>query len=411
MAERLLSDRACKTAKARKAIYYLNDGAGLRLQVRPNGALYWMLRYHLAGRESTYQLGKYPDLTLDQARKDARTAREMVTNGLSPSIERKLSVKRNVQRGKATFEAIATEWLARNKPTWSGHHHERNEGLLRRILYPEIGALPVHEITEAILLGALRKAYDSGIQESARRARAVAQQVFQFAKDTHRASHNPARELVGSSVLKKPEVRHFAALKPDQVGPLLRKLEASDTEPATQAALHLMLVTGLRDGALRPARWEEFDLTGAVWTVPAERMKSGREHRLPLPRQAVAILKDLAKLTERGPDSFVFAIRGKHLAENTLRLAMHRLAFKVTAHGFRSLLTDLLNERGFNADAIERQLDHVTKDKTRAAYLRTDFFDYRRPMMQWVADWASAQKAQKVEPSVPRNIVPIRKTG
>ena len=411
MAERKLSDRACKTAKPRKAIFYLNDGAGLRLQLRPTGAKYWMLRYHLAGRESTFQLGKYPDVSLEQARKDAGVARALVDKGLSPSVERKVAKARNVERGEATFAAVATEWLEHNQKGWSGHHHERNEGLLRRILFPEIGPLPVHEITEAMLLGALRKAYDSGIEESARRARAVAQQVFTYAKDTHRATHNPARELVGSSVLKKPEVRHFAALKPDQVGPLLSQLEASALEPVTKAALYLMLVTGVRDGALRPAPWGELDLKAGTWTLPPERMKSGREHRVPLPRQAVAVLKDLAKLTNRGPESFVFASRDKHLAENTLRLALHRLGFKVTAHGFRSLLTDLLNERGFNADAIERQLDHVTKDKTRAAYLRSDFFDYRRPMMQWVADWADAQKANKADPAIPKNVVPIRKTG
>ena len=411
MAERILSDKSCKAAKPRKTIHYLNDGAGLRLQVRPNGTKYWMLRYHLAGRESTFQLGKYPDLTLEQARKDAAAARALIDKGMSPSIARKVARALNVERGEATFAAVATEWLDHNKKAWSGHHHERNEGLLRRILFPELGPLPVHEITEAMLLGPLRKAYDSGIQESARRARAVAQQVFAYAKDTHRATHNPARELVGSSVLKKPEVRHFAALRPDQVGQLLRNLEDSDVEPVTKAALYLMLVTGVRDGALRPALWEEMDLKAGTWTLPPERMKSGRKHRVPLPRQAVAMLKELAKLTNRSPDSFVFASRGSHLAENTLRLALHRLGFKVTAHGFRSLLTDLLNERGFNADAIERQLDHVMKDKTRSAYLRTDFFDYRRPMMQWVADWAEAQKAKKADPAVPKNVVPIRKSG
>jgi integrase len=412
LAERILTDRACKGSKARKSIHYLNDGAGLRLQVRPNGTKYWMLRYHLAGRESTFQLGKYPDVTLEKARKAASEARALIDKGLSPTVARKVAKAHNVERGEATFAAVATEWLEHNKPGWSGHHHERNEGLLRRILFPELGPLPVHEITEAMLLGALRKAYDSGIRESARRARAVAQQVFSYAKDTHRATHNPARELVGSSVLKKPEVKHFAALKPDQVGPFLRNLEGSDLEPVTKAALYVMLVTGVRDGALRPALWAEFDLRSATWTLPPERMKSGREHRVALPRQAVAMLKELAKLTNRGPDSFVFKDRKKkHLAENTLRLALHRLGFKVTAHGLRSLITDLLNERGFNADAIERQIDHVMKDKTRSAYLRTDFFDYRRPMMQWVADWAEAQKAKKADPAVPKNVVPIRKSG
>jgi integrase len=174
-----------------------------------------------------------------------------------------------------------------------------------------------------------------------------------------------------------------------------------------------MLYTGLRDGSLRAAHWNEIDLKAATWTVPAERMKSGREHRLPLPKQAVAALRELAKLTRAKPNAFVFASYGKDgfLAENTLRVALHRLGFKVTAHGFRSLLTDLLNENGFNPDAIERQLDHVQKDKVRAAYLRSEFFDYRRTMMQWLADWADAEQRGKGKPALPDNVIPLRRVA
>jgi len=155
-------------------------------------------------------------------------------------------------------------------------------------------------------------------------------------------------------------------------------------------------------------------LRGKSWTIPAERMKSGRAHKVPLPRQAVAILTELAKLTRREPTSFVFASNASkhgHLAENTLRLRLHGLGFDVTAHGFRSLLTDLLNVRGFNADAIERQLDHQQKDKVRAAYLRSDFYDYRREMMQWVADWADTQRAKTKAPALPSNVLPMRRSA
>ena len=195
-------------------------------------------------------------------------------------------------------------------------------------------------------------------------------------------------------MLKRPEVKHFAALKTKDVGPLLKKMAQSQVDPITQAAMILMLLTGLRDASLRGAQWQEIDLKAASWTVPGSRMKSRREHAVPLPRQAIAALKALGKLTDTGSASFVFASRGKagFLAENTLRLALHGLGFKVTAHGFRSTLTDLLNERGFNADAIERQLDHSSKDRVRAAYLRSDWLDYRKKMMQWVADWADAQR-------------------
>ena len=413
MAEKLLNDRKCRGAKSRITPYPLSDGNGLRLVVHPNESKYWVLRYTLGGKETTLGLGTYPSISLEQARIDAEKARKLVTAGVSPKIERKISVARNIERAAATFDVIAKEWLARHKAEWSGHHHERNEGLVRRILLPALGRLPIAEITEPMLLAPLKAAYDEGIKESARRARAVAAQIFAYAKDTHRATSNPARELASSSVLKRPEVKHFAALKTKDVGPLLKKMAQSQVDPVTQAAMILMLFTGLRDASLRGAQWQEIDLKAATWTVPGSRMKSRREHTVPLPRQATAGLKSLGKVTDTGPASFVFASRGKagFLAENTLRLALHGLGFKVTAHGFRSTLTDLLNERGFNADAIERQLDHASKDKVRAAYLRSDWFDYRKKMMQWVADWADAQRDGSAAPALPANVIAIRRTA
>ena len=418
MARRELSDTACRNAKPRATVYYLPDAKGLRLCIRPNGSKLWMLRFvaqkpNGTRKESTAGLGAYPEVSLEQARKKAASARQSAAEGVHPTTARRVAVARNVEAGATTFEAVAREWLARNQPDWSGHHYERNEGLLRRILFPKLGTLPISEITEPMLLAELRKAYDAGTKESARRARAVASQVFRYAKDTHRATSNPARDLADSSVLKKPEVKHFAALKPTQVGPLLRALDAGDIEPSTRAALLLMLYTGLRDHSLRAARWDEIDLRDATWTVPGERMKSRRSHVVPLPTQAVATLTKLGKLTRHGPKSFVFVGFGKagFLAENTLRAALHGLGFKVTAHGLRSLITDLLNENGFNPDAIERQLDHMQRDKVRAAYLRSDFMPQRMAMMQWLADWADAQRDKTEAPAVPGNVVSLRRVA
>ena len=413
MAKELLTDVACRRAKPGATVRYLNDGDGLRLLIRPTGARYWLLRYRFGGEESTHSLGRYPDVGLSEARQKAAEARKTVEAGGHPTKAKQVRRAQRTEASKATLKAVAEEWLTENRADWSAHHLERNRGLLERILYPDLGELPIGEITEPMLLDALRKHYNKGIRESARRARAVAAQVFSYAKDAHRATHNPARELAGNKLLKRPEIRHFAALKAEQVGPMLRALAESGTEPVTKAALLLMLFTGLRDAALRGARWQEIDLDAATWTVPAERMKSGREHRLPLPRQAVLVFKDLARLTGSKPGAFVFASVGKsgYLAENTLRLALHRLGFKVTAHGFRSLLTDVLNEAGFNPDAIERQLDHVQKDKVRAAYLRTDFFEQRRAMMQWLADWAEAERNETAKPELPDNVVALRRVA
>lgn len=412
MARHKLSDLKCKQAKPGERVRYLNDGDGLRLLIRPDGGRYWLLRYRFDGKESTHSLGTYPELSLIDARKGAEAAKAIVAAGGHPTRERAVRRAQRTQASKATFRAVAEEWLTENSPTWSAHHLERNTGLLTRLLYPDLGELPIGDISESMLLATLRKAYTSGIRESARRARSVASGVFAFAKGSHRATANPAAALAGNPLLKPVAVQHFAALKREQVGPMLRALAESELGYPTKAALLLMLFTGLRDAALRGARWVEIDFASATWTVPAARMKSGREHRIPLPTQAVAVLRDLAKLNGSEPDTYLFSSAGRagHLAENTLRLALHRLGFKVTAHGFRSLLTDVLNVQGFNPDWIERQLDHVLRG-VRASYLHTDFLDQRRGMMQWLADWAEGQKNGTVEPPMPGNVTMLRRVA
>lgn len=415
---RALSDTACRNAKPRLTIYYLPDIKGLRLCIRPNGSKLWMLRFtkrhpNGAKSESTAGLGSYPEVSLEQARAKAREARQAAESGVHPTTARRIKIAKNVEAATTTFESVANEWLEFNRSEWSDHHYERNAGLLKRILFKKLGPLPIGEITEPMLLAVLRTTYDSGTRESARRARAVASQVFQFAKDTHRCLNNPARDLADSSLLKRPEVKHFAALPQDRVGSLLRELDGNRIERVTRAAMLLMMYTGLRDYSLRAARWEEIDLENARWTIPAERMKSGREHNLPLPKQAVSELVELAKLTKAAPNSFVFASYGKagHLAENTIRVALHRLGFEVTAHGFRSLITDVLNISGFNSDAIERQLDHVQTNKVRAAYLRSDFMAHRAEMMQWLADWYDAQRDETIAPPLPDNVIRLRRAA
>jgi integrase len=197
--------------------------------------------------------------------------------------------------------------------------------------------------------------------------------------------------------LKKPPVKHFTALPKDQVNTLIQALDKTGSEQKldikTVCALRMAIYTGLRDGSIRGAQWKEIDFEKCIWTVPASRMKSRREHQVPLPIQAIASLLTIKPLTYRDENSLIFPGSGKHkiMSENTIRLALHRLGFKVTTHGMRSLITDVLNEQGFNPDAIERQLDHAEQSQIRKAYLRTNFMDERIKMMQWFADWCDGK--------------------
>jgi len=440
-----LTDAACRNAKPGDAVTYLRDRGsssvrGLRLCIRPNGAKLWMLRFWLPAldpdgrplldadgkpirRESTAGLGPYPSVSLSEARRKAAQARGAALEGHHPTTARQLRVAANVEAGERTFRVVAERWLAQGAKQgfhraatqggrpWSAHHLERNTGLINRFLMPDLGDIPIGAITESMVEKPIMKAYSDGKRESARRAAVIARQIMGYAKARRWIATNPLADILTNPDMPKPAVKHFAALPSDQVGAMLRALDASGTELVTRAAIKLLLYTGLREGSLRGALWPEIDLESATWNVPAERMKSRRAHAVPLPRQAVEVLTDLAKLTRKELDSFVFASRGKagFLAENTLRIRLHGLGFKVTAHGFRSLITDLLNEQGFNPDAIERQLDHVQGDKVRAAYLRSDFMPQRRQMMQWLADWADAQRNETTSPALPDNVVPMRR--
>jgi integrase len=395
-AEKLLTETMCKAAKPKLKVYYLNDGAGLRLRVRPDGSRTWVYRYRLGGKETSTGLGAYPTVSLQVARSKALESKEHVSNGDNASTAKRVARANRIIKGEETFGAISRDWLAHNKSEWSSHHYERNKGLLDRYLLPALERMPIDSIKEAYLYSIIKEPYDKGTKESARRARGIAAQIFSYARATHRGTTNPARDMADNPYFKKPPVQHLLALPKDQVGNLIKALNKTGVDQIldskTVCALRLALYTGLRDNSIRGALWEEIDFESGVWSVPSSRMKSGREHQVPLPSQAVQALKEIESLTYREPKSYVFPGGGKHkiMSENTLRLALHRLGFKVTAHGLRSLITDVLNENGFNADAIERQLDHVEKSQVRRAYLRSNFMDERIRMMQWFADWCDA---------------------
>ena len=395
--EKLLSEANCKAAKATDKVYYLNDGGGLRLRVRPNGSRHWIYRYRLNGKERNISLGSYPQISLKAARARASETRALVIDGHDPVLVRRLEKTERVLAAESTFESVAKEWFEHNRADWSHHHYERNEGLVRRYLLPKLGHFPIDAIEETNLFGVLKEVYDRGIGESARRTRAVAAQIFSFGRATHKCVRNPARDMADNPYFRKPRVQHFKALPQKDVLNLLSDLnqrgEAQRLSPQVVCALKMALFTGLRDYSIRGAKWREIDFETCIWTIPANRMKSRKEHSVPLPKQAIEAFRELAPLTDGGPDSYIFASSSKHghLAENSLRLALHRLGYKVTVHGMRSLITDVLNEHGFNSDLIEKQLDHQERSSVRAAYLRTTFLEQRRQMMEWFADWSEKE--------------------
>ena len=393
----MLNDLRIRQAKPRDRDYKLTDYDGLHLLVRPKGAKLWRLAYRFAGKQKLLALGAYPRATLGEAREKRDAARKLVANGIDPSVQRRLE-KVAAAAGGNSFREVAEELLAKQAREGRAEMTTKKNRWLLEPGFETFGDRPIGEITAPELLHALRKFEQRGRYESARRMRTVAGMVFRYAIATGRAGRDISLDLRGA--LTAPKVQHRPAITdPKEVGGLLRAIDGYAGQQTTRMALQLSALLFVRPGEMRHARWREFDLGGAVWNIPAETMKMDRPHRVPLARQAVGIVRQLEKVTGKG--EFVFpaitSVR-RPMSENTLNAALRRLGYTkndVTAHGFRTTASTLLNEMGrWNRDAIERQLAHQEQDEVRNAYMHAaEFWAERVEMMQVWADYLDQLRA------------------
>ena len=372
------------------------DGGGLYLLVHPNGSRYWRLKYRHARKERLLALGVYPEVSLADARERADDARRLVASGVDAVQDRRARRASSAVESTQTFQAIAEEWLATRAGVWSPSYTEGVRSALAANLFPQIGSSPVRQITVPVMREALLPMEHRGTLVALAKGRMWASGVFRYAIATGRAEQDPAAPLRGTFKAHKP--KNFPALtKADELGALLAAIETYDGSPVTRAALKLLALTFVRTGELRAAEWSEIDLGKAIWIIPAERMKMRAPHVVPLSRQAVEVLKDLHQLT--GRSKYVLPNeRRPHLpmSENTVLYALYRLGYhsRATGHGFRASASTMLNELGFDADVIERQLAHQERNKTRAAYHRAEYLDERRKMMRRWADFIEELRAE-----------------
>lgn len=389
-----LTDVAIRGAKPREKPYKLSDAAGLFLLVQPSGGKLWRLKYRIDGREKKLGFGTYPDVSLGDARKRRDEAREMIAAGKDPSREKqRAKVRARLDSGN-TFTAIADEYCAKRKrdgeKAWAPATATRSEYLLS-LLNGTIGRLAINEIEPADVLGAIRKIESKGNLESARRTLQLASAVFRYAVATARLASDPTRDLRGA--LTAPTVTHYGAVTDaSRVGELLRAIDGYEGQGFVKAAMQLAPHVFVRPGELRHAEWSEIDLEGALWIIPADKMKMRKPHHVPLSRQAVAQLRAMHEVT--GPTGYVFPsirTRTRPMSDNTINAALRRMGYasdEMTAHGFRAMASTLLNESGkWHPDAVERALAHKDSDKVRAAYHRGAHWDERVRMAQWWSDY------------------------
>ena len=394
-----LTDTAIKNAKPRAKPYKLADERGLHLLVQPKGGRLWRMKYRVDGADSQGQpkrierllsFGSYPEVSLKSARDLRDEARKRIAEGVDPGQLKREAKIASALGASNSFGAVAEDYIRRMEQEGRAEATLKKVRWLSALLKPVIGARPVAEVTPHELLAILKKVEQSGKRETAGRLRSFASRVFRYAVATARASDDPAHMLLGALV--PPKAKHHAAITdPKALGELLRAIDGYRGQPATLFALRLAPHVFQRPGEVRQMEWSEVDFERAVWTIPAQRMKMREVHTVPLSSQAIGILRDAQALT--GSGKFVFPSirsRTRPMSENTINAALRRLGYEageMTAHGFRSTASSLLNESGkWNPDAIERALAHRESNQVRAAYHRSAYWTERVQMAQWWSD-------------------------
>lgn len=387
----VLTDTAIRNAKPKEKPYKVSDSQGLYLLVNPRGSKLWRVKYRINGVERKLALGPYPEITLAEARAARDAARKQIVHAIDPNYAKRQARIEATMRAENSFSKIAEELIAkREKEGVSPRTLEKYHWVLK-LFSAEFRRRPVSEISPAELLHEVKHQECREKFETAKRMRSFASRVFRYGAATARAERDPAQMLLGALI--QPKVKHFSAItEPIEFGGLLRAIEDYTGDPAVMYALKLTPHVFQRPGELRQMEWAEINFDKAVWTLPPAKMKMRQPHAVPLSRQAFAILKSMQELTGKG--KYVFPSvrsRTRPISENTVTAALRRMGYtkdQMTAHGFRTSASSLLNESGkWNPDAIERALAHMVSGEIRRIYNQSAYWSERVAMAQWWSDY------------------------
>jgi len=408
-----LTDTKIRQTKATERPQKLFDGNGLFLLITPANQRYWRLKYRFLDREKLLALGVYPTVTLAEARRGRELAREKLAAGIDPG-EAKKAEKRAAKRAAFnTFEAVARGWLAEYQQTVSPDTHSNATSRMERDVFPWLGKRPIDQIEAPEILAVLKRMDTRGVRFSAHKVQSEIGRIFRYGIKEGICKYNPVRDLIGA--IPAHVTKHFAALtEPAQVGELLRAFDGFSGTFVVRCALDLAPMLFARPGELRKAEWSQIDLEEAGWRYLIRKgRKSGevpKEHLVPLPTQAVKILRELHSLTGNGRYVFPGArSRQRPMSESAINAALQRLGYntreEVTGHGFRATARTILHEvLKQDPYVIEHQLSHKVPDLLGPAYNRTKFLKERRSMMQVWADYLDALK-------VGGNVIPLPRTA
>jgi integrase len=390
----MLTDTRIKTAKPQAKLYKLTDERGLHLSVYPNASKLWQMRYRTEGKERTASLGRYPEVSLAEAREKRDQMRKLIAKGVDPVQSQKAAKEAKKLAQTNSFEAVARTWFEGWKDARSPRHAEYVIRRLEADVFPVIGSRPVSEIQAPELVKMMKAIQRRGALDIAKRCYQMTGQVFRYAIAHGIAERNPAGDIKPSDILPSRRQTNYARVEAKELPSLLRAIEAYQGTPVTRLAMKLMTLTFVRTSELIGARWAEFDLQAGQWRIPAERMKMRIEHIVPLSLQVIQILQILHGIT--GHSELLFPgerDHGKPMSNNTILKAIERMGYKgrMTGHGFRGLASTVLHEQGFDHAHIDLQLAHQERNAVSAAYNHATYLKQRTKMIQWWGDYLDRQ--------------------
>lgn len=381
-----LSATEVKNAKAKEKEYYLVDGQGLKLRVLPSGSKQWLFNYYRPtnGKRANLNLGRFPDVSLVQARKASLNAKELIAQGIDPQDERNRQQQAHKEIHEHTFVNVAKDWFAIKQHDVTPDYALDIWRSLELHIFPHISDKPVKAITAPEIIELLKPIEAKGSLETVKRLTQRLNEVMNFATNCGLIQANPLTGI--KAAFKKPKKENMAALTPAELPELMGAIANASIKRTTRCLLEWQLHTMTRPAEASGARWDEINWEEKVWTIPAERMKKRREHRIPLTEQMLALLEVMKPIS--GHRDFIFPSDRdpkKPCNSQTANMALKRMGFagRLVSHGLRSLASTTLNEQGFDPDLVEAALAHVDDNQVRSAYNRTDYLERRRPMMSW----------------------------
>ncbi|WAW10406.1 integrase arm-type DNA-binding domain-containing protein [Oxalobacter vibrioformis] len=403
-----LSPLQIKNAKPKEKPYKLFDGSGLYMEVTPIGSKLWRMKIRIDNRERLLSFGKYPDVSLEQARARRDEARKQKAAGIDPGEAKKRQKREKAEKAANTFEKIAREWHSNRLETWQPNTARDILQRLEKDIFPEIGNLPVSSITHKQLIDTLRKIESRGAHEIAKRLKANCARIFSYAIQHGLTDRNIANDL--TEVLKPVRKGHFASITTEELPAFLKAMNQNDARlyMPTRIALRLMLLLFLRTSELIETPWSEINLETGEWVIPWNRMKRGKlamnpdktDHHVCMSKQALTLLRELHSLT--GGSKWLFPNQRdpqKPMSNGAILMAIRRMGYQnqMTGHGFRALAMSTIKEKlHYRHEVVDRQLAHAQKNKVDSAYDRAMFLDERKKMMQDWADYLDELQASKI---------------